>query len=82
MFFLWLMLLCSSRSFECEKKKKKSAPKLRRVALNWWCLTTYDHARKFAGDLRALIAACTAKTNVNILTLYDVNSEQHLININ
>ena len=24
----------------------------------------------------------TAKTNVNILTLYDVNSEQHLININ
>ena len=25
---------------------------------------------------------CTAKTNVNILTLYDVNSEQHLININ
>ena len=24
----------------------------------------------------------TAKTNVNILTLDDVNSEQHLININ
>ena len=24
----------------------------------------------------------TAKANVNILTLYDVNSEQHLININ